>query len=455
MSKTKTVFFCQNCGAQSPKWVGRCPSCGEWNTIVEEIISTNKTSGGNIYKKNQEKPIEITSLETVTEMRIDTHSNELNRVLGGGIVKGALVLVGGEPGVGKSTLMLQIALRMKNKSVLYVSGEESAQQIKMRANRIGSIKSNCYIYTDNYLENIITETLNLKPDLIIIDSIQTIITEKIDSAPGSISQIRECAAELLKFAKISGIPIFIIGHITKDGFIAGPKVLEHIVDTVLYLEGDKNYIYRILRANKNRFGSTSEIGIFEMNNEGLREVLNPSEILITHRDDILSGTTIASTVEGIRPLMVEVQALVTNTVYGTPQRSNTGFDQRRLNMLLAVLEKKAGLHLGNKDVFLNITGGIKVEDTSIDLAIAASIISSYNDKPVDNTICFAGEIGLTGEVRPVTKIEQRIYEAEKLGYKKICISKYNKKIDNNYRIQIIKIKGIYELFPLISSISKE
>ncbi|OFX80025.1 MAG: DNA repair protein RadA [Bacteroidetes bacterium GWE2_29_8] len=451
MVKIKTAFFCQNCGAQSPKWIGKCPQCGEWNTYVEEVIKTeNNSSKFSRSLTPSALPILVENIPEATEHRINTNSEELNRVLGGGLVAGSIVLVGGEPGIGKSTLMLQIALKQKNHKVLYVSGEESLQQIKIRAERIGLKNSSCYILNETKTSNIFEQIEELKPQIIIIDSIQTLVSEKIESPSGSVSQIKECTSELLKYAKETNTPVFLIGHITKEGSIAGPKVLEHIVDTVLYFEGDRNHLFRILRANKNRYGSTSEIGIFEMVNTGLREVINPSEMLVTNHEEQLSGTIIASTVEGLRPILIEVQALVSSAVYGMPQRTSTGFDLRRLNMLLAVLEKRCGFKLATKDVFINIAGGLKVEDPAIDLAVVCAILSSNQDVAVNPKFTFAGEIGLSGEVRPINRIEQRISEAEKLGYEKIFISKYNLKgLDlNTSKIKIVPIKKIENIMPL-------
>lgn len=450
MTKIKTAFFCNNCGAQSPKWIGKCPSCQSWNTYEEEVIhkeTDTKPFEKSIQKKNN-KPVLIEDISVASENRIDTMNNEINRVLGGGIVPGSLVLIGGEPGIGKSTLMLQMALGLKQLKVLYITGEESDQQIKMRAERLSKSKSSCYILTETNTQYIFKHIETLKPEIIIIDSIQTLTTEFLDSSAGSISQIRECAAELNLFAKNTHIPVFIIGHITKDGTLAGPKILEHMVDTVLQFEGDRNYVYRILRSTKNRFGSTSELGIFEMLNNGLREVSNPSEILISHFDEPLSGVTISATIEGLRPMLIETQALVSSAAYGTPQRSSTGFDLRRLNMLLAVLEKRCGFRLGAKDVFLNITGGIKVDDPAIDLGVVTAVLSSSEDLPVPDKTCFAAEVGLSGEIRPINRIEQRISEAEKLGFQRIFISKYNLKgiSGDNYNIKIIPVSKVEELF---------
>jgi DNA repair protein RadA/Sms len=430
MSKVKTAFFCQNCGYESVKWLGQCPSCGQWNTFVEELVQKENQKPVNGWKDYHEetktgKTITLGQVKSIQEKRLITPDEELNRVLGGGIVPGSLVLVAGEPGIGKSTLFLQIGLNLTESKILYISGEESEQQIKMRAERLGLQNDQFYLLTETSTQVIFQEIKKLKPTLIIVDSIQTLQTPFVDSSPGSVSQIRESAAELQRFAKETDTPVFLIGHITKDGSIAGPKVLEHMVDTVLQFEGDRHYAYRILRTLKNRFGSTAELGIYEMTETGMRGVINPSEILITQKEDQLSGIAIAATIEGIRPLLIEVQALVTQSVYGTPQRTVTGFDLRRLQLLLAVLEKRGGFHFGVKDVFLNIAGGLKVEDPSIDLAVLCALLSSYEDQPLSHHICFAGEIGLSGEIRAVNRIEQRISEAEKLGFEKIIVSKYN------------------------------
>ena len=428
MAKVKSTFFCQNCGAQYARWQGQCNACKEWNTIAEEIIQKeDKPSwkSATSDSKRITKPLKITEIDSALEVRMDTRDAELNRVLGGGIVPGSLILLGGEPGIGKSTLLLQISLRLPFKT-LYVSGEESQKQIKMRAELIEPSSENCYILTETKTQNIFRQIEEIEPDVVIIDSIQTLHTDYIEASPGSISQIRECTAELIKFAKESNVPVILIGHITKDGNIAGPKILEHMVDTVLQFEGDRNHIYRILRSLKNRFGSTAELGIYEMQGSGLREVSNPSEILLSHREEELSGTAIAATLEGMRPLMIEIQALVSSAVYGTPQRSTTGYNAKRLNMILAVLEKRAGFRLGTKDVFLNVTGGISVDDPAIDLAVVAAILSSNEDIPINKDFCFVGEVGLSGEIRPVNRIDQRIQEAEKLGFSAIFVSRYNK-----------------------------
>lgn len=440
MAKLKTVFYCQNCGTQFSQWHGQCKNCGAWNTLAEEIYE--KTSSKNISDKKKSHIINIIEVEATEESRIKSNSEELNRVLGGGIVLGSVILIGGEPGIGKSTLLLQLALKMKKK-ILYVSGEESASQIKMRADRLTDIQNpNCFLFTEVSVEKIIHEAKKLEPELMIIDSIQTLHSQLLESSPGTVSQIRECSNELIKFAKENNIPIILVGHITKDGQIAGPKVLEHMVDVVLNFDGDRNHLFRLLRANKNRFGSTSEIGIYEMVAQGLKEIKNPSEILITKKFEELSGNTIAVTLEGNRPMLLEIQALVSSAVYGTPQRSSTGFDGRRLNMLLAVLEKRAGFQLGAKDVFLNITGGIKTDDPALDLAVIASVLSSNDDIAVSEKFCFAGEIGLSGEIRPVPQIEQRITEAEKLGYEKIFISNLNKIPKRKFGIQIEEVSKI-------------
>ncbi len=448
MAKVKTTFYCQNCGTQHSKWQGQCSACKEWNTLVEEVIQTpdkiDWKSTTVREAKKVSKPLKIAEIEVSSETRLDTNNSELNRVLGGGIVPGSLTLLGGEPGIGKSTLLLQISLHLSHKT-LYVSGEESQQQIKMRAERINPNPANCYILTETKTQNIFKQIEALQPEIVIVDSIQTLHSDYIESSPGSISQVRECTAELIKFAKESGVPVILIGHITKEGSIAGPKVLEHMVDTVLQFEGDRNHVYRILRANKNRFGSTHELGIYEMLGSGLREVSNPSEILISKNDEGLSGTAISATLEGMRPLMIEIQALVSSAVYGTPQRSTTGYNSKRLNMLLAVLEKRAGFRLGAKDVFLNVTGGISVDDPAIDLAVIAAILSSNEDIAIPKDICFAAEIGLAGEIRPVPRAEQRIMEAEKLGFSSIMISTQTKLPKTNYAITIQKVAKIEDV----------
>ena len=447
MAKVKTSFFCQGCGTQYSRWQGQCNACKEWNTIVEEIVQKDeKTTWQPTASevKKAAKPLRIKEIDSALEIRMDTFDGELNRVLGGGIVPGSLILLGGEPGIGKSTLLLQISLKLPYKT-LYVSGEESQKQIKMRAERINPSSDNCYILTETKTQNIFKQIQDIAPEIVIIDSIQTLHTDYIESSPGSISQIRECTAELIKFAKETNVPVILIGHITKDGSIAGPKILEHMVDTVLQFEGDRNHVYRILRSLKNRFGSTAELGIYEMLGSGLREVSNPSEILLSHRQEALSGTAIASTLEGMRPLMLEIQALVSTAVYGTPQRSTTGYNAKRLNMLLAVLEKRAGFRLGTKDVFLNVTGGISVDDPAIDLAVVAAILSSNEDIAVSKDFCFAAEVGLSGEIRPVNRVEQRIQEAEKLGFTVIYISKYNKIVTKFEGIKVIMVSKIEEV----------
>ncbi len=492
MAKAKIAYFCQSCGFESAKWLGKCPSCAQWNTFVEEVIEKPNTAVPNwktaasTTQQRANKPIPVADIVFSEEHRILTPDKEFNRVLGGGIVAGSLVLIGGEPGIGKSTLMLQLALNMPNLKVLYVSGEESDHQIKMRAERLTSVESQklkvegrkiesgginsefenpkfeinkgCFVLTETSTQNIFKQIEELQPDLVVIDSIQTLHSAHIESTPGSVSQVLECTAELLRFAKESATPVFLIGHITKDGMIAGPKILEHMVDTVLQFEGDRHHVYRILRTIKNRFGSASELGIYEMLGEGLREVSNPSEILLSQRDEPLSGITISATLEGMRPMLIETQALVSTSAYGTPQRTATGFDTKRMSMLLAVLEKRCGFRLGAKDVFLNITGGIRVEDPAIDLGLAAAIISSHEDIPIPFKTCFAGEIGLSGEIRAVNRIEQRIAEAQKLGFEQIFISKYNlpssaqdkKRMDlSRYNIEIKVVSSIEEVFGLL------
>jgi len=448
MAKIKTAFFCQSCGHQTAKWLGKCPSCGEWNTFVEEIVgeTDSKVVAFSTSSGKSAKPQVLQQIERKTETRIALQDKELNRVLGDGLVPGSLILFGGEPGIGKSTLMLQLAVLEKHLRVLYVSGEESEQQIKMRAERIGMDNEQCFILTETNLQNIFVQAEEVKPQLLVIDSIQTLFSTHIESSPGSISQVRECTAQLLRYAKQTEVPVFLIGHITKEGALAGPKVLEHMVDVVLQFEGDRNHVYRLLRTIKNRFGSTNELGIYEMLGSGLRQVENPSEVLITNTDASLSGISIASTLEGLRPMLIEVQALVSTAAYGTPQRSSTGFDLRRLNMLLAVMEKRCGFKLGAKDVFLNIAGGIRVDDPAIDLAVVASVLSSNADLPVPKNICLSAEVGLSGEIRPVNRIEQRISEAEKLGFDKIIISAFNKGISQkNHKIELILCSRIDEV----------
>ncbi len=485
MAKTKTTYFCQSCGYETPKWLGKCPACQQWNTFVEEVIEKTNSAipdwknTGSTSLQRANKAVAVHDIAAQDEQRFATPDQEFNRVLGGGIVAGSLILIGGEPGIGKSTLMLQLALNMPGLKVLYVSGEESEKQIKMRAERLTPLPHNsrelnnrdmpssppvegrgaCLILTETSTQNIFKQIEQTEPDLVIIDSIQTLYSAHIESTPGSVSQVRECTAELLRFAKESGTPVILIGHITKDGMIAGPKILEHMVDTVLQFEGDRHHVYRILRCVKNRFGSASELGIYEMLGAGLREVSNPSEILLSQRDEPLSGITISATLEGLRPMLIETQALVSTSPYGTPQRSATGFDTRRMSMLLAVLEKRCGFKLGAKDVFLNITGGLRVEDPAIDLGLAAAIISSHEDIPIPFKTCFAGELGLSGEIRAVNRVEQRIAEAQKLGFEKIFISKYNlpsakqnklQRIDlSRYTIKIIPVASIEEVFNLL------
>ena len=454
MSKARTAYFCQNCGHESAKWLGKCPSCQQWNSFVEELIQKEtKKSGGNdwqsYHEESPQKKIQaLHSIKTKDIPRLVTTDPELNRVLGGGIVPGSLVLVAGEPGIGKSTLFLQMGLQLQETRTLYISGEESEQQIKMRADRLGLIHEHFYLLTETSTQTIFSEIKKLKPELIIVDSIQTLESPYIDSSPGSVSQIRECAAEFQQFAKETNTPVFLIGHITKEGSIAGPKLLEHMVDTVLQFEGDRHYAYRILRTLKNRFGSTSELGIYQMSESGMAPVLNPSEILLTQKEDQLSGIAIAATIEGQRPLMIEVQALVTQSVYGTPQRTVSGFDLRRLQLLLAVLEKRGGFHFGVKDVFLNIAGGLKVEDPSIDLAVLVALLSSYEDLAMPQDICFAGEVGLSGEIRAVNRIDQRIAEAEKLGFKKIIVSRYNQNLSPRQKsaIEVITMGRVEEVY---------
>jgi len=442
MAKVKTSFFCQNCGAQSPKWVGKCSSCNEWNTYVEEIIDKapkSATPFSSSTPQRASKAHKLNNIEQKIEKRLELKDGELSRVLGGGMVPGSLILFGGEPGIGKSTLLLQMALMETTKKILYISGEESEQQIKMRADRIGVENENFFVLTETSMQNVFIQIEAVEPDILIIDSVQTMQSAILESSPGSISQIKECTAELLRYSKESGTPVFLIGHITKEGSLAGPKVLEHMVDTVLVFEGDRNHVYRIVRSVKNRFGSTNEIGIYEMHGAGLRAVENPSEILITNNEEQLSGISIASTMEGIRPILVEVQALVSTAAYGTPQRSSTGFDLRRLNMLLAVLEKRCGFRLGTKDVFLNIAGGIKVNDPAIDLGVVCAIMSSNANIPINNKICLAAEVSLSGEIRPVNRMDQRILEAQKMGFEQIIISRFNKGIDQkSYDIEIIQ-----------------
>lgn len=456
MSKIRKFFGCTNCGHTSSKWEGRCPSCGEWNTFVEELVSKGdekeqlKKTWRPEGKREAPKPKPLREVATGNTQRMDSLDGELNRVLGGGIVPGSIVLIGGEPGIGKSTLMLQVALAMSAK-ILYVSGEESEEQIKMRADRIGPVRADCYILAETNVSDILKHAGEMQPDLLIIDSIQTLQSSFIESTPGSISQVRECAGELQRFAKETGIPVFLIGHITKDGSIAGPKILEHIVDAVLQFEGDRHYTYRILRTIKNRFGSTAEMGIYEMNGNGLREVSNPSELLLSQKDEGLSGSAVAAMLEGIRPMLIETQALVSTAVYGTPQRSATGFDLRRMGMLLAVLEKRCGFKFGATDVFLNIAGGIRVDDPAMDLSVVAALISSLEDVSLSSQLCFAGEVGLSGEIRAVNRIEQRIQEADRLGFEDIYISRYNLKgLDQSrYNVRINTVSKVDELYKLL------
>jgi DNA repair protein RadA/Sms len=446
MAKIKSVYVCQNCGAESAKWIGHCNACGEWNTYVEQKIHTGPVRSGLSEGRIQAAPQRLNEVSPAPVSRIDLKNGEFNRVLGGGIVPGSMVLIGGEPGIGKSTLALQVALQI-DKQVLYVSGEESPQQIKLRADRLGGANGNCQILAETSLQAIMMQVERVNPELLIIDSIQTLYSEAIESAPGTISQVRDCAAQLLRLAKESHMPVLLIGHITKDGSIAGPKVLEHIVDTVLQFEGDTHHLYRILRSMKNRFGSTSEIGVFEMTGEGLREILNPSELLINQQPPDLSGSAIAANVEGVRPILIEVQALVSSAVYGTPQRTSTGFDNRRLSMLLAVLEKRASFKLAIKDVYINIAGGLRVDDPAIDLAVVTAILSSTVDIPVDPNTCFAGEVGLSGEIRPVIRIEQRLGEADKLGMKRILMPAFNRKrIDPaRFKLEIVEVNRVQDL----------
>lgn len=447
MAKVKSAFFCQNCGYETPKWLGKCPSCNEWNTFVEELVQKQVPQVVAFSKSGQTaKPQSLDEIVHQEHQRITLSDSELNRVLGGGLVYGSLILFGGEPGIGKSTLLLQLAVSTPNLKVLYVSGEESDQQIKMRSERIGVTNKQCFILTETSIQNIFKQAEEVQPEVLVIDSIQTLYSSQIESSPGSISQVRECTAQLLRYAKQSNVPVFLIGHITKEGSLAGPKVLEHMVDSVLQFEGDRNHVYRLLRSIKNRFGSTNELGIYEMVGTGLRQVENPSEILITNSDSSLSGISIAATMEGMRPMLIEVQALVSTAAYGTPQRSSTGFDSKRLNMLLAVMEKRCGFKLGAKDVFLNIAGGIKVDDPAIDLAVVAAVLSSNADIAIDKNIALSAEVGLSGEVRPVNRVEQRIYEAEKLGFDKIIISKYNKGIEQkNFKIELVICSKITEV----------
>ncbi|MFA4867326.1 MAG: DNA repair protein RadA [Pedobacter sp.] len=456
MAKTKSAYFCQSCGYESAKWLGKCPSCNAWNTFVEEVIEkpTSKVPSWQTSSESKRvsKPNKVDQIQSITEERILTGDVELDRVLGGGLVPGSVTLIGGEPGIGKSTLMLQLALNIPGKKILYISGEESEQQIKMRAERITDRPTaDCYILTETSTQNIFKQIESLEPDIIIVDSIQTLHSAHIESTPGSVSQVRECTAELLRFAKETDTPVFLIGHITKDGTIAGPKILEHMVDTVLQFEGDRHHVYRILRSIKNRFGAAAELGIYAMHSTGLRQVSNPSEILLSQRDEELSGIAISATLEGARPMLIETQALVSTAAYGTPQRSSNGFDTRRMNMLLAVLEKRCGFRLSTRDVFLNIAGGIKVEDPAIDLAIMVAIISSHEEISIPSKICFAAEVGLSGEIRAVNKIEQRISEAEKLGFERIFISNYNMKglVIERFKIELTAVSKIEDVFSIL------
>jgi DNA repair protein RadA/Sms len=457
MAKVKSVYVCQSCGAEAPKWIGKCPVCGEWNTYVEQVVKKDSVAQASVAQTvlgsemPKAKPVLISEVSVSEEPRIDTGSVEFNRVLGGGIVPGSMTLIGGEPGIGKSTLVMQIVLHITGRRTLYISGEESVKQLKLRAERLGNLQNKeCYIVSETSLEQIFVHIKNVKPDIVIVDSIQTISTENMESSPGSISQVRECAAEILRYAKTSGVPVLLIGHINKEGNIAGPKVLEHIVDTVLQFEGDQHYLYRVLRSIKNRFGSTSELGIFEMVQSGLREVTNPSEMLMAENHLNLSGTAVGATIEGIRPFLIEVQSLVSTAAYGTPQRSTTGFDNRRLNMLLAVLEKRVGFKLSQKDVFLNIAGGVKVNDPAMDLPIISAILSSNMDIPIDAHTCLAGEVGLTGEIRPVTRMEQRVSEAEKLGFQRIVIPDVKAmQGEDKFSIQIARCGKVEDAFKVL------
>lgn len=449
MTKTKTVYFCSNCGNESPKWLGKCPNCGEWNTYVEEKVQAPAGKGTLLsHTATDSVPVKLAEINQEKEERIQMPSGELNRVLGGGLVAGSIILIGGEPGIGKSTLVLQNMLRIRSRKVLYVSGEESARQLKMRADRLGADGGECYIVCETSLEKIFRHIENCNPGILVVDSIQTVASDTLESSAGSVSQVRECAAALLKYAKESGTPVILIGHINKEGSIAGPKVLEHIVDAVLQFEGDRHYMYRLLRSIKNRFGSTSELGIYEMTQTGLREVSNPSELLLSESDEALSGVAIGVTLEGARPFLIEAQALVSTAAYGTPQRSVTGFDSKRMNMLLAVLEKRVGFKLAQKDVFLNIAGGLKVNDPALDLAVICAILSSNVDMPVAKGVCMSGEVGLSGEIRPITRIEQRIIEADKLGFSTIYIPKNNLKgIDiSRFGIRIVEVAKVEEVF---------
>ncbi len=449
MAKTKTVFFCSNCGNESPKWLGKCPNCGEWNTFVEEKVTVKSGKESLLPASSMDNvPVRLSEIKGEKEERILMPSGELNRVLGGGLVPGSIILVGGEPGIGKSTLVLQNMLRIRSRKVLYVSGEESAKQLKMRADRLGADGGECYILCETSLEKIFTHLRNTSPGIVVIDSIQTIASEALESSAGSVGQVRECAAAFLKYAKETGTPVILIGHINKEGTIAGPKVLEHIVDAVIQFEGDRHYMYRLLRSIKNRFGSTSELGIYEMTEVGLREVSNPSELLLSESGEELSGVAIGVTLDGVRPFLIETQALVSTAAYGTPQRSVTGFDSKRMNMLLAVLEKRVGFKLAQKDVFLNIAGGLKVNDPALDLAVICSILSSNVDLVIPKSVCMSGEVGLSGEIRPVTRLEQRISEANKLGFATIYVPKNNLKGVplSKYGIKVVEVAKVEEVF---------
>ncbi len=455
MAKLKSVYFCSNCGHESPKWMGKCPSCGEWSTFVEELIrkdAASKQEDTRSFGEGKSIPTTLREIKADEEPRIDMRDIELNRVLGGGLVPASVVLIGGEPGIGKSTLVLQTILKLNGIRTLYVSGEESARQLKLRAERIGIENDDCLIVCETNLDEIFKHVKQVSPQLLIIDSIQTVYSDALESSPGSISQVRECAASLLKFAKHSGTPVLLIGHITKEGSIAGPKILEHIVDTVLQFEGDQQYMYRILRGIKNRFGSTAELGIYEMNQSGLREVSNPSEVLLTQNHDGLSGVSIAAAIEGVRPFVIETQSLVSTAAYGTPQRSATGFDIRRMNMLLAVLEKRAGFKLAQKDVFLNIAGGLRVNDPGMDLSVISAVLSSSLDMAIDRETCLCGEVGLSGEIRPVNRIEQRIQEAEKLGFSRMLIPANNLKgLQKKTALELQQVKRVSDAFRLLFS----
>lgn len=455
MAKLKSVYFCSNCGYESPKWMGKCPSCGEWSSFVEELVRKDAAAqqeDTRSFQNVRSEPLPLRAIRADEEPRIDLHDAELNRVLGGGLVPASVVLIGGEPGIGKSTLVLQTVLKLTGFRTLYVSGEESARQLKLRADRIGMQNDDCLIVCETNLDEIFKHVKNTSPQLLIVDSIQTLYSEALESAPGSISQVRECAAALLKFAKLSGIPVLLIGHITKEGSIAGPKILEHIVDTVLQFEGDQHYMYRILRSIKNRFGSTAELGIYEMNQSGLREVSNPSELLLTQNHEGLSGVSIAAAIEGIRPFLIETQALVSTAAYGTPLRSATGFDIRRMNMLLAVLEKRAGFRLAQKDVFLNIAGGLRVNDPGMDLSVISAVLSSSLDMSIDRETALCGEVGLSGEIRPVNRIEQRIGEAEKLGFSRILLPANNLKgFNKKVSMELMQVKKVSDAFRLLFS----